>query len=124
MQPIDGNNSEFCTHREVKPYAGTTSFDAAAWCPECVHFKLRRVPKKRSPDDYATDVLIGGSAPRHPPYVGLRFANALTLRGDSRVGRVPRSGPGDSIRKLLRQVEPLTIGRQLLVGAPMGTSLL
>ena len=53
MQPVDGNNSEFCTHREVKPYAGTTSFDAAAWCPECVHFKLRRVPKKRSPDDYA-----------------------------------------------------------------------
>ena len=53
MQPTEGNSTEFCTHREVKPYAGTTSFDAAAWCPECVHFKLRRVPKKRSRDDYA-----------------------------------------------------------------------
>jgi hypothetical protein len=52
MQPIEGNSTEFCTHREVKPYAGTSSFDAAAWCPECAHFKLRRVPKKRSPDDY------------------------------------------------------------------------
>jgi len=53
MQPAEGNNSEFCTHREVKPYAGMTSFDASAWCPDCVHFKLRRVPKKRSPDEYS-----------------------------------------------------------------------
>jgi len=53
MQPTEGNSTEFCTHREVKPYAGTTSFDAAAWCPECVHFKLRRMPKKRIRDDYA-----------------------------------------------------------------------
>ena len=53
MQPVEGTGCEFCTHREVKPYAGTTSFDPAAWCPECVHFKLRRVPKKRSPDDYS-----------------------------------------------------------------------
>jgi hypothetical protein len=52
MQPAEGTSSEFCTHREVKPYAGMTSFDPSAWCPECVHFKLRRVPKKRSPDDY------------------------------------------------------------------------
>jgi hypothetical protein len=54
MQPAeDGHSTEFCTHREVKPYAGTTAFDASAWCPDCVHFKLRRVPKKRSPDDYS-----------------------------------------------------------------------
>ena len=52
MQPAEGTSTEFCTHREVKPYAGTASFDAAAWCPECAHFKLRRVPKKRSPDEY------------------------------------------------------------------------
>lgn len=52
MQPAEGQSTEFCTHREVKPYAGASSFDAAAWCPECAHFKLRRVPKKRSPDDY------------------------------------------------------------------------
>ncbi|NOT25629.1 MAG: hypothetical protein HOP16_05945 [Acidobacteria bacterium] len=53
MQPADTTTAEFCTHREVKPYAGTASFDAAAWCPDCVYFKLRRVPKKRSPDDYS-----------------------------------------------------------------------
>ncbi len=52
MQPAENGNTEFCTHREVKPYAGSSSFDADAWCPDCQYFKLRRVPKKRSPDDY------------------------------------------------------------------------
>jgi hypothetical protein len=53
MQPAEGGSQEFCTHREVKPYAGTTGFDADAWCPECQYYKLRRAPKKRSPsDDY------------------------------------------------------------------------
>jgi hypothetical protein len=52
MQPEENGNAEFCTHREVKPYAGTSSFDAEAWCPDCQYYKLRRVPKKRSPDDY------------------------------------------------------------------------
>ena len=53
MQPAEDGNAEFCTHREVKPYAGAATFDANAWCPDCVHYKLRRTPKKRSPDDYA-----------------------------------------------------------------------
>ena len=53
MQPAENGNSEFCTHREVKPYAGTSGFDADAWCPECQYYKLRRAPKKRSPDDYS-----------------------------------------------------------------------
>ena len=53
MQPAENGNTEFCTHREVKPYAGTTGFDADAWCPECQYYKLRRAPKKRSPDDYS-----------------------------------------------------------------------
>ena len=49
----EGSETEFCTHREVKPYAGTTGFDADAWCPECQYYKLRRAPKKREPrDDY------------------------------------------------------------------------
>lgn len=49
----DGTKEEFCTHREVKPYAGTTGFDADAWCPDCQYYKLRRAPKKREPrDDY------------------------------------------------------------------------
>ena len=52
MQPAENGNAEFCTHREVKPYAGSSSFDADAWCPDCQYYKLRRVPKKHSPDDY------------------------------------------------------------------------
>ena len=52
-QPPENGNGEFCTHREVKPYAGTTGFDASAWCPDCQYHKLRRTPKKRSPDDYS-----------------------------------------------------------------------
>jgi hypothetical protein len=51
MQPPENGNTEFCTHREVKPYAGTTGFDAEAWCPECQYYKLRRAPKKRNPAD-------------------------------------------------------------------------
>jgi hypothetical protein len=49
----EGHDTEFCTHREVKPYAGTAGFDADAWCPDCQYYKLRRAPKKRTPqDDY------------------------------------------------------------------------
>ncbi len=51
-QPPENGNADFCTHREVKPYAGTTGFDADAWCPECQYYKLRRTPKKRSHDDF------------------------------------------------------------------------
>jgi hypothetical protein len=43
---------ECCGHRDVLPIAGTSGFDAEAWCPDCTFFKLRRTPKKRSPDDY------------------------------------------------------------------------
>ncbi len=53
QQPKEEGSSEFCTHREVKPYAGTNGFDADAWCTECQYYKLRRAPKKRQPgDDY------------------------------------------------------------------------
>ena len=44
--------TECCGHRDVLPIAGTTGFDPEAWCPECAFYKLRRTPKKRSPDDY------------------------------------------------------------------------
>jgi hypothetical protein len=47
--PDDG--VECCGHRDVLPIAGTTSFDAEAWCPDCAFFKLRRTPKKR-PEPY------------------------------------------------------------------------
>ena len=53
MQPAEDGNAEFCTHREVKPYAGTAGFDAEAWCPDCQYYKLRRAPKKRAPEDYS-----------------------------------------------------------------------
>jgi len=52
QQPAEDGKEAFCTHREVKPYAGTTGFDADAWCLECQYYKLRRVPKKRNPDEY------------------------------------------------------------------------
>ena len=54
QQPAESGNAAFCTHREVKPYAGTAGFDADAWCPDCQYYKLRRAPKKRTPgDDYS-----------------------------------------------------------------------
>ena len=49
QQPAENGSAEFCTHREVKPYAGTTGFDPEAWCGDCQYYKLRRAPKKRSP---------------------------------------------------------------------------
>jgi hypothetical protein len=53
QQPAEDGNAPFCTHREVKPYAGTAGFDADAWCPDCQYYKLRRAPKKKTPgDDY------------------------------------------------------------------------
>ena len=53
-QPPENGNTEFCTHREVKPYAGSTGFDADAWCPDCQYYKLRRAPRKKpSNDDYS-----------------------------------------------------------------------
>ena len=50
MQPAEDGNAAFCTHREVKPYAGTAGFDADAWCGECQYYKLRRAPRKRNDD--------------------------------------------------------------------------
>ena len=47
--PEDG--PECCGHRDVLPIAGT-SFNPEAWCLDCAFFKLRRTPKKRSPDEY------------------------------------------------------------------------
>jgi hypothetical protein len=43
---------ECCGHRDVLPIAGATGFDPEAWCPDCTFYKLRRTPKKRSPDEY------------------------------------------------------------------------
>ena len=54
QQPAEDGNAAFCTHREVKPYAGMTGFDANAWCTDCQYYKLRRAPKKRTPQDEYT----------------------------------------------------------------------
>jgi len=47
--PEDG---EFCTHRDVLPFAGKEGFVAESWCPDCAFFKLRRTPKKRERLDF------------------------------------------------------------------------
>ena len=47
--PEDG---EFCTHRDVLPFAGKEGFKPDSWCPECAFYKLRRTPKKRERSDY------------------------------------------------------------------------
>ncbi len=48
--PEDG---EFCTHRDVLPFAGKEGFVADSWCPDCSFYKLRRTPKKRERLDFS-----------------------------------------------------------------------
>lgn len=43
----DPDQGEFCSHRDVLPFAGKEGFVAESWCPECAFYKLRRTPKKR-----------------------------------------------------------------------------
>jgi hypothetical protein len=47
--PEDG---EYCTHRDVLPFAGKEGFVAESWCPDCAFYKLRRTPKKRERVDF------------------------------------------------------------------------
>jgi hypothetical protein len=47
--PADG---EYCTHRDVLPFAGKEGFNPESWCPDCTFFKLRRTPKKRDYSGY------------------------------------------------------------------------
>lgn len=49
----DPDAGEFCTHRDVLPFAGKASFSPESWCPECAFYKLRRTPKKRERVDYS-----------------------------------------------------------------------
>jgi hypothetical protein len=48
--PEDG---EYCTHRDVLPFAGKEGFVADSWCPDCGFYKLRRTPKKRERVDFS-----------------------------------------------------------------------
>ena len=43
---------DFCTHRDVLPFAGKEGFNCESWCLECAYYKLRRTPKKRDRNDY------------------------------------------------------------------------
>ena len=43
---------DFCTHRDVLPFAGKEGFKPESWCLECAFYKLRRTPKKRDRNDY------------------------------------------------------------------------
>jgi hypothetical protein len=43
---------EFCTHRDVLPFAGKEGFSADSWCGDCGFYKLRRTPKKREYNQY------------------------------------------------------------------------
>ena len=43
---------DYCTHRDVLPFAGKEGFKPDSWCPECAFYKLRRTPKKRDKNDY------------------------------------------------------------------------
>ena len=44
---------EYCTHRDVLPFAGKEGFSPDSWCPECLFYKLRRTPKKRERIDFS-----------------------------------------------------------------------
>ena len=47
------DQGDFCTHRDVLPFAGKEGFKPESWCPECAFYKLRRTPKKREKIDYS-----------------------------------------------------------------------
>jgi hypothetical protein len=47
----DPEAGEYCTHRDVLPFAGKEGFVPESWCPDCGFYKLRRTPKKR---DYSS----------------------------------------------------------------------
>lgn len=52
---VEDEQQEYCSNRDVLPYAGKLGFKAEAWCPDCALYKLRRTPKKRprpEDDDY------------------------------------------------------------------------
>ena len=46
------DQGQFCTHRDVLPFAGKEGFKPDSWCPDCAYYKLRRTPKKRERSEY------------------------------------------------------------------------
>ncbi len=47
----EDSGQEYCSNRDVLPYAGKGGFASEAWCPDCAFYKLRRTPKKRPRSD-------------------------------------------------------------------------
>ena len=45
----ENGTPDHCTHRDVHPMAGTTGFSADSWCADCLHYKVRRNPRKPPP---------------------------------------------------------------------------
>lgn len=43
----ENGSPEHCGHRDVLPMAGTTGFNAEAWCGDCAYYKARRITRKR-----------------------------------------------------------------------------
>ena len=43
----EADDQQYCSNRDVLPYAGKGGFDPEAWCPDCTLYKLRRTPRKR-----------------------------------------------------------------------------
>jgi hypothetical protein len=40
---------DHCAHRDVQPIAGTSGFVQESWCPDCGLYKVRRTPRKPTP---------------------------------------------------------------------------
>lgn len=48
----DGDLPDYCSNRDVLPFAGKNGFNAEAWCPDCDLYKVKRTVKKRRHDDW------------------------------------------------------------------------
>jgi hypothetical protein len=46
-RPAEAGGVDCCGHRDVLPMAGTTGFQAEAWCTDCGFYKAKRAPRKR-----------------------------------------------------------------------------
>ena len=44
--------AEYCSHRDVLPYAGLNGFNPGSWCLDCTFFKVRRAVKQRDPSEF------------------------------------------------------------------------
>ena len=44
--------AEYCSHRDVLPYAGPNGFNPGSWCLDCTFFKVRRAVKQRDQSEF------------------------------------------------------------------------